>query len=140
MADPNPLPVIGEAERTPLVEWLLARIEQLLEEQRRQAELIQQLRDEIAVLKGEKARPKFKPSGMEQQTEPETGRPSPRPPTVTPGPVTPRAHRPSDRARRSGAKPPRSPSTRASGSPPAWRCRRDRASRVTATSSFRTCA
>jgi hypothetical protein len=68
MADPNPLPVIGEAERTPLVEWLLARIEQLLEEQRRQAELIQQLRDEIAVLKGEKARPKFKPSGMEQQT------------------------------------------------------------------------
>jgi hypothetical protein len=62
----------GEAERTPLVEFLLARIEQLLEEQRRQAELIGQLRDEIAVLKGEKARPKFKPSGMEQQTEPET--------------------------------------------------------------------
>jgi hypothetical protein len=72
MADPNPLPVIGEAERTPLVEILLARIERLLEEQRRQAELVQQLRDEIAVLKGEKARPKFKPSGMEQQTEPET--------------------------------------------------------------------
>jgi len=45
MADPNPLPVIGEAERTPLVEWLLARIEQLFEEQRRQAEFVQQLRD-----------------------------------------------------------------------------------------------
>lgn len=72
MADPNLLPEIGEAERTPLVESLLARIEQLLEEQRRQAELIGQLRDEIAVLKGEKARPKFKPSGMEQQTEPES--------------------------------------------------------------------
>jgi hypothetical protein len=62
----------GEAERTPLVEVLLARIEQLLEEQRRQAELIGQLRDEIAILKGEKAKPKFKPSGMEQETEPET--------------------------------------------------------------------
>ena len=64
--------MLGEAERTPLVEVLLGRIEQLLEDQRRQAELIQQLRDEIAVLKGEKARPTFKPSGMEQQTEPET--------------------------------------------------------------------
>jgi hypothetical protein len=72
MGDPNPLPVLGEAERTPLVEVLLERIERLLEEQRRQAELIGQLRDEIAVLKGEKARPKFKPSGMEQQTEPES--------------------------------------------------------------------
>jgi hypothetical protein len=28
MADPNPLPMPGEAERTPLVEVLLARIEQ----------------------------------------------------------------------------------------------------------------
>ncbi|MFB1491319.1 transposase [Thiocapsa sp. C3-3m] len=64
--------MIPETERTPLVELLLARIEQLLEEQRRQAEFIGQLRDEIAILKGEKARPKFKPSGMEQQTEPET--------------------------------------------------------------------
>lgn len=72
MTDPNPLPEIPEAEHTPLVELLLAHIERLLEEQRRQAELIGQLRDEIAVLKGEKARPKFKPSGMEQQTEPET--------------------------------------------------------------------
>ncbi|WP_295583638.1 hypothetical protein [uncultured Lamprocystis sp.] len=72
MADSIPLPVLSEAERTPLVEALLARIERLLEEQRRQAELIAQLRDEIAVLKGEKARPKFKPSGMEQQTEPES--------------------------------------------------------------------
>lgn len=71
MADPNPLPEICEAERTPLVELLLARIERLLEEQCRQAELIGQLRDEIAVLKGEKARPKYKPSGMEQQTEPQ---------------------------------------------------------------------
>jgi hypothetical protein len=33
MADPNPLPVLDEAERSPLVEVLPARIEQLLEEQ-----------------------------------------------------------------------------------------------------------
>lgn len=36
----------------------------------RQAETIQQLRDEIAVLKGEKPKPTFKPSGMEKQTDP----------------------------------------------------------------------
>ncbi|WP_325291741.1 hypothetical protein [Thiocapsa sp.] len=41
--------MIRETERTPLVELLLARIEQVLEEQRRQAELIGQLRDEIAI-------------------------------------------------------------------------------------------
>jgi hypothetical protein len=34
-------------------------------------ETIQQLRDEIAVLKGEKSKPKFKPSGMEIETEPD---------------------------------------------------------------------
>ncbi|WP_233490269.1 hypothetical protein [Thiocapsa marina] len=62
--------MIDEADRTPLVEVPVVRIDRLLEEQRRQAELIQQLRDQIAVLEGEKARPKFKPSGMEQQTEP----------------------------------------------------------------------
>jgi hypothetical protein len=69
MAEQNPLPVIAEAERSPLVEQLLAQVERLLEENRRQGELIQQLRDEVAVLKGEKAKPKFQPSGMEQQTE-----------------------------------------------------------------------
>jgi hypothetical protein len=43
----------------------------VLEENRRQAELIQQMRDEIAVLKGQKARPRFKPSGMDAETEPD---------------------------------------------------------------------
>jgi hypothetical protein len=33
--------------------------------------MIQQLRDEIAVLKGEKRKPTFKPSGMEQETPPD---------------------------------------------------------------------
>lgn len=70
MADRDPLPVIAEADRSPLVEQLLGQIERLVQETLRQAELIQQLRDEIAVLKGEKAKPKFKPSGMEEQTEP----------------------------------------------------------------------
>jgi hypothetical protein len=73
MADWNPLALLGEAERTPLVKVLLARIEQLLEDQRRQAELVQQLRDEIAILKGERGKPKFKPSGMEQETETSNG-------------------------------------------------------------------
>jgi len=71
MPDRDPLPNIADSQRTSLVERLLGQIEHLLEENRRQAEQIQQLRDEIAVLKGQKARPKFKPSGMEAQTEPE---------------------------------------------------------------------
>ena len=66
----DPLPSIAASERTPLVERLLEQIEQLLEENHGQAEQIQQLRDEIAVLKGQKAKPKFKPSGMDTETEP----------------------------------------------------------------------
>ena len=69
MSDPARLPSVAESQRTPLVEQLLGQIEQLLEENRRQAQLIQQLRDEIAVLKGQKARPTFKPSGMDAETE-----------------------------------------------------------------------
>jgi hypothetical protein len=70
MPDLKQLPSIAEAQRSPLVEQLLVHLEHLLEENRRQAEIIQQMRDEIAVLKGQKAKPKFKPSGMETQTEP----------------------------------------------------------------------
>lgn len=71
MPDLQQLPNIAEAQRSPLVEQLLVQLEYLLEENRRQAEIIQQMRDEIAVLKGQKAKPKFKPSGMETQTEPD---------------------------------------------------------------------
>ena len=71
MSDLKQLPTVADAERSALVEQLLGQIEHLLEDNRRQAEIIQQMRDEIAVLKGQKAKPKFKPSGMETETEPD---------------------------------------------------------------------
>jgi hypothetical protein len=71
MASPIQLPEIPDAERSPLVERLVVLIEALAQENRRQAETIQQLRDEIAVLKGEKRKPTFKPSGMEEETAPD---------------------------------------------------------------------
>lgn len=67
------LPDPPASERTPLVEALLGLIEQLMEENRQQAETIEQLRDEIAVLKGEKGKPKFRASGMEKATDPNGG-------------------------------------------------------------------
>jgi hypothetical protein len=54
----NGLPEIAPEERTPLVDRLLEIIQQ-------QAEEIQQLRDEIAILKGLNPRPKIKPSRLE---------------------------------------------------------------------------
>lgn len=69
MSDPDRLPNIGESQRTPLVEQLLGQIEKLLKDNHRQAEQIRQLRDEIAVLRGQKAKPKFRPSGMERETD-----------------------------------------------------------------------
>ncbi len=69
MPDRSPLPNIPEWQCTPLVEQLLELVESLLEKNREQAEHIQQLRDEIAVLKGQKAKPKFKPSGMDSETD-----------------------------------------------------------------------
>lgn len=54
---------------TPLVRKLLAQIDALLEALQRTNGEIQQMRDEIAVLKGQKARPKFKSSKMDQNTD-----------------------------------------------------------------------
>lgn len=58
---------IPSDERSPLVDTLLGLIEELVQENATQAETIQQLRDEIAILKGEKGKPKFKPSGMNEK-------------------------------------------------------------------------
>ncbi len=59
MAKTPKIPDIPEHERTPLVA-------QLLEVIHYQTEMMQSLRDEIAVLKGDKPKPKIKPSGMEK--------------------------------------------------------------------------
>ncbi|MGV0951210.1 MAG: hypothetical protein ACOYB3_11110 [Azonexus sp.] len=52
MPSPIHLPEIPDAERTVLVARLVVLIEALVQENQRQAETIQQLCDEIAVLKG----------------------------------------------------------------------------------------
>ncbi|MBK1719755.1 hypothetical protein [Thiocystis violacea] len=56
MPSPIALPDIPDAERTPRIEPLVALIETLAEKTQRQAETIQPLRDEVAVLKGEKGK------------------------------------------------------------------------------------
>jgi hypothetical protein len=64
------LPPIPAAERTPLVVALLAIID--LQQQRSQAleETVLQLRDEIAILKGQKPRPTIAPSTLETPAKP----------------------------------------------------------------------
>ena len=59
------LPEIRPEERTPLVEALLGIIRQLLDRIQQLEETNQQLRDEIAILKGQKSRPEIKPSQLE---------------------------------------------------------------------------
>jgi Transposase IS66 family len=66
------LPPISEAERTPLVVALLGIVDGLRQRVQAQDETIQKLRDEIAVLKGQKPKPKIAPSRLEA--------PSPKPP------------------------------------------------------------
>ena len=67
-----PLPDIPAEQRTPLVEALLAVIRAQQDRIRDLEETVQQLRDEIAILKGQKPRPQIAPSRLEQ--------PAPRPP------------------------------------------------------------
>lgn len=66
------LPAIAEAERTPLVEALLALIDAQQQHIQRLEETVGQLRDEIALLKGQKPRPTIAPSRLES--------PPPKPP------------------------------------------------------------
>lgn len=62
------LPDIPEAEQTPVVKGLLALVEQLIEQVHRQQEEIDTLKDEVRVLKGQKKRPRFKPSKLDEST------------------------------------------------------------------------
>lgn len=59
------LPEIRPEERTPLVESLLGIIRQLLDRIQELEEIVQQLRDENAISKGLKPRPKISPSRLE---------------------------------------------------------------------------
>jgi Transposase IS66 family len=67
MLKPVRVPEIPEAKQTPLVRGLVGIIEEQAEQLRQQEELIGQLKEEIAVLKGEKKRPRFKASGLEEK-------------------------------------------------------------------------
>lgn len=64
------LPDIPPDQQTPLVQSLVGIIEGLAEIVSHHEETIDVLKDEIQVLKGEKTRPRFKPSKMDEQTEP----------------------------------------------------------------------
>src|SRR5277367_2932523 len=66
------LPDIPAEQRTPLIEALLAIIYAQQDRIRALEETVQQLRDEIAILKGQKPRPQIAPSQLEK--------PPPRPP------------------------------------------------------------
>ena len=59
------LPEISEEEQTPLVKLLLACIDELYNTVALQKEEIQQLKNEIAILKGQKPKPKIPPSKLE---------------------------------------------------------------------------
>src|ERR1700682_5256181 len=59
------LPPIPDQQRPPLVEQLLAIIDFLVQRVGQLEETVQQLRDEIAVLKGQKPKPTIAPSRLE---------------------------------------------------------------------------
>jgi hypothetical protein len=64
------LPEIRPEERTPLVESLLTIIQVLLDRNQQLEETVLQLRDEIAILTGQKPRPQIKPSRLESDSPP----------------------------------------------------------------------
>ena len=64
---PIQLPDIPAKGQTPLVKTLVEIIGTLAERVQQQDEMIGPLKDEIAVLKGEKKRPIFKPGKMAEQ-------------------------------------------------------------------------
>lgn len=64
------MPPIQATERTPLVESLLAIIDAQVQRIQQLEEVVQQLRDEIAILKGQKPRPVIAPSRLEAPPPP----------------------------------------------------------------------
>jgi hypothetical protein len=66
MRPPVDFSKIPEIERTPVVSALLEIAEQQSATIQQQAEIIQQLKDEIARLKGQKPKPKIRPSKLEK--------------------------------------------------------------------------
>ncbi len=68
------LPPMSANERTPLVEALLAIIDAQQQRMQQLEESVQTLRDEIAILKGQKPRPQIAPSRLETPArEPPSG-------------------------------------------------------------------
>jgi hypothetical protein len=73
------LPAISDGERTPLVEALLGIIDTQQQRIALLEETVQQLRDEIAILKGQKPRPTIAPSRLEAPPKPPTAQGEKRP-------------------------------------------------------------
>lgn len=68
------IPDIPEEEQTPLVKALLGLLEQYATRIVLLEETVAGLKDDINILKGEKKRPKFKPSGMDESTDKKSDR------------------------------------------------------------------
>jgi hypothetical protein len=73
------LPEIPPEERTPVVEALLGVMRQLLDRVQQLEETNQQLRDEVAILKGQRPKPQIKPSQLESRQQPSPGEGKKRP-------------------------------------------------------------
>lgn len=73
MSERIQLPDMPDEVQTPLVKELLEIIERLAHRVRQQDEQIAQLKDEIAVLKGEKKRSQFKPSQLDKNAGQDEG-------------------------------------------------------------------
>src|SRR5438477_5686938 len=72
------LPDIPPEQRTPLVEGLLDLVRQLLDRVHELEQANQQLRDEVALLKGQKPRPQLRPSILELESPTSTPTPKER--------------------------------------------------------------
>lgn len=74
MSTPTPIPPISDHEMTPLVKALIAKNEEYAGMILALREQIQLLKDEIAVLKGQKPRPKIPPNRLEKENPSGSGK------------------------------------------------------------------